>query len=67
LPDIPVAMHHNRLSEPLTTTHNWLFSEPPTLERVQQTFSQMKKLCNSQVRAVTFSGGVAGGLQSVFV
>ena len=58
LPDIPVAMHHNRFSEPLTTTHNWLFSEPPTLERVQQTFSQMKKLCNSQVRAVTFLGGV---------
>jgi len=26
----------------------------------------MKKFCNSEVRAVTFSGGVASGLQYVF-
>jgi len=59
LPDSPVATHHNRFfSEPPTTTHNWLFSEPPTLERMQQTFSQMKKFCNSQVSVVTFSGAV---------
>jgi len=33
-------------SEPPTTTHNWLFSEPPspTFERTQQTFSQIKKV-----------------------
>jgi len=55
LPDIPVATHHNRFfSEPLMTTHNWLFWEPPTFERMQQTFSQMKKFCNSQVSVVTF-------------
>ena len=28
------------------------------LERTQQTFSQMKKFCSSQVSVVTFSGGV---------
>jgi len=51
LPDIPVGTHHNRFfSEPPTTTHNWLSSEPPTFERTQQTFSQMKKYCNSQVK-----------------
>ena len=44
LPDIPVSTHHNRFfSEPLMTTHNWLSLEPPTFERTQQTFSQMKK------------------------
>jgi len=60
LPDIPVATHHNRFfSEPLTTTHNWLSSEPPTFERTQQTFSKMKKFCNSQVSVVTFEGGVS--------
>jgi len=67
LPDIPVAMHHNRfLSEPQMTTHNWLFSEPPTIERMQQTLSQMnqmKNFCISQVSVVIFSGGVASGLQ----
>jgi len=57
LPDIPVAIHHNRFfAEPPTTIHDWLFSEPPTLERTQQTFSQMKKFCNSQVSVVIFSG-----------
>jgi len=70
LPDIPVAMHHNRfLSEPQMTTRNWLFSEPPTIERMQQTLSQMnqmKNFCISQVSVVTFSGGVASGLQYVF-
>ena len=59
LPYIPVAIEHNRFfSEPLTTAHNWLFSEPPTFERTQQTFSQMKKFCISQVNMVTFSRGV---------
>jgi len=38
--------------------HNWLSSEPPTFERTQQTFSQMKKFRSSQVSVVTFSGGV---------
>ena len=56
LPDIPVATHHNRFfSESPKTTHNWLSSEPPTFERTQQTFSWMKKFCNSQVSVVTFS------------
>jgi len=65
--DIPVAMHHNRFfSEPPTTTRKWLFSEPPMLESTQQTFSQMKKFCNSQVSVVTFSGGWTSGLQFVF-
>jgi len=59
LPDIPVATHHNWFfSELLMTTHNWLSSEPPTFERRQQTFSQMKMFCSLQVSAVTFSGGV---------
>jgi len=59
LPDIPVATHHNQFfSEPTTTTNNWLSSEPPTFERTQQTFSQMKKFCNLQVCVVTFSGRV---------
>jgi len=33
MPDIPVATYHNRLfPEPPMTTHNWLFSELPTLK-----------------------------------
>jgi len=44
---------------------NWLFSEPPTCERTQQTFSQMKKFRNSQVSVVIFSDGV--GKWIVFV
>jgi len=57
--DIPVATHNNRFfSEPSTTTQNWLFSQLPAFERTQQTFSQMKKFCNSQVSVVTFSGRV---------
>ena len=60
LPDIPVATHHNRFfSEPPTTNHKWPSSEPPTFERMQQTFSQMKKCCSSQVSMVTFSGWVS--------
>ena len=67
LPHIPVATHHNQFfSEPPTTNHKWLSPEPPTFERTQQTFSQMKKFCNSQVSVVTFSGGVGSGLQFVF-
>jgi len=59
LPDIPAATHHNGFfSGPLMTNHNWLFSEPPTFERMQETSSQMKKFCNSKVSVVTFSGGV---------
>ena len=68
LPDIPVATYHNRFfSEPPTTTHNWLFSERPTFDRTQETFSHMKKFCNSQVSVVTFSGGLASELQFVFL
>jgi len=45
LPDIPVATHQNRFfSELLITIHNRLFSVSPTFERMQQTFSQMKKV-----------------------
>jgi len=59
LPDGPATTHHSPLfSESPTTTHNWLSSEPSAFERTQQTFSQMKKFCNSQVSVVTFSGGV---------
>jgi len=68
LPDIPVATHHNRFfPEPLMTTHNWLFSEPPTSERTQQTFSQMKKFCSSQVSVVIFSGGVGKWITDCFL
>ena len=64
LPDIPVSTHHNRFfSQPSMTTHNWLSSESPTFEGMQQTFSQMKKFCNS---VVTFQVGWASGLQLVF-
>ena len=57
--DIPDATHHNRsFSEPPTTTHNWLSSQPSTFERTQLIFSQMKKFCISQVSVVTFSGGM---------
>jgi len=68
LPDIPVATHHNRFfSQPPTTTHNWLSSEPPTFERMQQTFRQIKKFCNSQVSVVTFSGGVGKWITVCFL
>ena len=68
LPDIPVAIHHNQFfSKPPKTTHNRLFSDPPEFDRTQQTFSQMKKFCNSQVSVVTFLEiGWASGLQFVF-
>ena len=33
-------------------------SEPPTFERTQQTCSQMRHFCISQVSMVTFSDGV---------
>jgi len=49
--------------------HNRLFSEPPTFEGTPQTFRQMKEFGISQVRGpsvVTFSGGMASGLQFVF-
>ena len=55
LTHITISSFH---AEPPTTTHNWLFSEPPTFQRTQETFSQMKHFCNSQVSVVTFSGGV---------
>jgi len=48
-------------SEPPMTAHHWFPSEPPALERTQQTFSQMKKFCISLVGVVTFSGGVGVG------
>jgi len=56
LPDIPVATHHNRL-----------FLVLATFERMQQTFSQMKKFCNSQVSVVKFSGGVGKWITVCFV
>jgi len=36
-------------------------------ERMQQTFSQMKKFCNSQVSVVTFSGGVGKWITDCFL
>ena len=60
--------HHNRFfSQPPTTTHNWLSSEPPTFERMQHIFRQMKKFCNSQVSVVTFSGGVGKWITVCFL
>ena len=56
-------------SEPPMPPHNRLFSEPPTFEGMPQTFRQMKEFSISQVRGpsvVTFSGGMASGLQFVF-
>ena len=68
LPDIPVATHHNRFfSEPPMTTHNWLSLQPPVFLRTQQTFSHMKKFCNSQVSAVTFLGGVGKWITVCFL
>jgi len=68
LRDIPVATHHNWFFlEPPTTTHNCLFSELPAFERTQQTFSQMKKFCNSQVSVVTFSGVVGKWITVYFL
>jgi len=68
LPDIPVATHHNGFfSEQPTTTHNWLFSEPPAFERTQQTFSRMKKFSNSQASVVTFSCGVGKWITVCFL
>jgi len=49
------------------TTHNWLSSEHPTFEKTQQTFSQMKKFCTSQVTAVTLSGGVGKWITVCFL
>jgi len=67
LPDIPVATHHNRFFSEPPTTHNWLFSGRPTFERTQQTFSHMKKFCSSEVRVVTFLGGVGKWITVCFL
>ena len=71
LPDIPVATHHKIhnwfFREPPMTTHSWLFSELPTCERMQQTFSLMKKFCSSQVSAVTFSDWVGKWITVCFL
>ena len=67
LTHITISSFH---AEPPTTTRNWLSSQPPTFQRTQQTFSQMKQFCNSQVSVVTFPGGVgksASALQFVFL
>jgi len=56
-------------SEPPTTTHNWLFSEPPspTFERTQQTFSQIRKSCAVHKLVWWHSHMVwASGLEFVF-
>jgi len=58
LPQITIGSFQSRQRQPATG----LFSELLTFERTQQTFSQTKKFCNSQVNMVTFSGG----LQFVF-
>jgi len=42
-------------------------SEPPEFERTQQTFSQMKKFCSSQVSVVTFSAGVSKWITVCFL
>ena len=55
------------ITEPPTTTHSWLFSEPKMSERTQQTFSQMKKFCSSLVLVVTFSGGVGKCITDCFL
>ena len=34
LPDISVAIHHNRFFQATVTTHNWLSLEPPTMYTV---------------------------------
>jgi len=63
LPDIPVATHHNQFfSEPSMPTQ-----EPPTVEGMQQAFSQMKTFCISQVSMVTFSGGMGKWVTVSFV
>ena len=68
LPDIAVATYHNRFfSQPPMTTHNWRFSELLMFEWMQQTFSQMKKFCNSQGSVVTFSGGVGKWITVCFL
>jgi len=46
----------------MAATENWLFAKPPTFEKKQRTFSQMKKFCHPQVSVVTFSGGVGNNV-----
>ena len=41
--------HNWFFSEPPMPTHNQLFSEPPTFGVMQHTFSQMKKLCTTNL------------------
>jgi len=52
-------------SEPPMTAHNWLSSEPPTFERTQQTFSQIKKFCSSQVNVVKMWYHIQVGCASI--
>jgi len=54
-----LAFQLPRITEPTMSIHNQLFSEPPTFEGMQQTFSRLKKLSITQVNVVTFSGVLA--------
>jgi len=66
LPDIPVAIHHNRFfSEPPTTTGS--FQSLQRLKERNKPLQSDEKFCNSQVSVVTFSDGWASGLQFVFL
>ena len=63
LPHITTCSFHSHRRQP----NNWLSSEPRTFERTQQTFSQMKKFCNSQVSVVTFLDGVGRWITVCFL
>jgi len=54
LPQITTGTFQSHRRQPTTGS----FQSLQTFERMQQTFSQMKKHCNSQVSVVTFSVGV---------
>ena len=58
LPDIPVATRHNRFQSHRRQPTTGSLHSIQRFERTQQTFSEMKKFCNSQVSVVIFSGGV---------
>ena len=64
LPHITTGSFQNHRRQPTTGS---LRSEPPTLERTQQTYSQMKNFCSSQVSVGTFSGGVGKWITLCFL
>jgi len=67
LPDIPVATHHNRFFSVTDDNPQLALFRASNVWKKAKTFSQMQKVCSSQVSVVTFSGGVGNWITVRFL